>query len=250
MVISARIRCGCRWTRREALTLGDGGAFVRAVQPQDRRPRRNDVADRGAHQAGQPRRGGDEHPFLPHFLQDIFAELRSKRALANAAATASIARRNAMPSRSPKVRPCKSSRCRIRPSASSEVEIRQRPPSDRLAPKRRSSMSRWRMPLSRGKIMCRRPDRRREGFDRVVQIVGFAAQHDQIEGRRAGRRPEPSAGCGYARRRRALDDEPGLGQPCGAARPDQERHILSCFQKPAAKISTDCACADNECSHN
>jgi hypothetical protein len=38
----------------------------------------DNVTDRSAHQAGDAGGTSDEHPFLPHFMQDRFAEPRLK----------------------------------------------------------------------------------------------------------------------------------------------------------------------------
>src|SRR5271165_4930511 len=59
-------------------------------------------------------------------------------------------RADIVPSRSPKVIECGIFRCRIVPSGANVEPIAHRPPSTRPAPKRASSMSRWRMPFSIG----------------------------------------------------------------------------------------------------
>src|ERR1700692_2169975 len=58
---------------REAFQSRDGGALVEESCGQAACARGHDVADRGAHQAGDSRPSGDENPFLPHLLQDVLA---------------------------------------------------------------------------------------------------------------------------------------------------------------------------------
>ncbi len=58
---------------RKALARGNGGALLEQRHGEIRRTRRHDIADRRAHQAGDAGAGGDEHPLLPHLLQEGMA---------------------------------------------------------------------------------------------------------------------------------------------------------------------------------
>ena len=167
--------------------------------------RRDDVADRGAHQAGQRRRrGGDEHPFVPHVLQDRRAELRIETRVRQRRRDRLDARRARAVARA-EGQAVQFVEMQDAPSASSVEEIRQRPPSVWAAPKRRSSAVEMMHAVEQRQDRGRRPDRRREGLHRAVEIIGLAAQKDEIEGlaqrlrlddRRRRRDRDRRAGCG------------------------------------------------------
>ena len=58
----------------QAVLARDPGAFVVKQGGISSSSGRDQITDRGAHQAGDAGQRGDEHPFVPHFLQDRAAE--------------------------------------------------------------------------------------------------------------------------------------------------------------------------------
>src|SRR5215469_16739201 len=64
---------------RKTLRCRNRRAFVEKPNGEIRGSRRNNVADRRAHQTGDTGPCRDKHPFLPHFLQDRFAEARLEK---------------------------------------------------------------------------------------------------------------------------------------------------------------------------
>src|SRR5262249_51041549 len=97
---------------------------------------------------------------------------------------------------------------------------------------------------------CRvRADRGRKRIHRRLEVVCFAAQQDEIERRaqvlRQNRRRLRDVGVALG----AADDEPGLGQLFGAARPHQKRDVAAGFLEPAAEITAERAGADHQNTH-
>ena len=94
-----------------------------------------------------------------------------------------------------------------------------------------------------------RSHRRREGRDRVVEIERLAAEQHRIEffAQRVGLHRRRVFQRGVAER--ALDHEAVAGELRGTPRPDQEGHVASGRQHPAAEIAADRAGTDHEHSH-
>ena len=91
---------------------------------------------------------------------------------------------------------------------------------------------------------------RRERIRRGREIVGLAAEKDQIEGiaqriGRDGRRCRPVDVA-----ETAADHQAGLRQLSGTLRPHEEDNIAACRQQPAAEISADRPSTDHQNSHN
>ena len=94
-----------------------------------------------------------------------------------------------------------------------------------------------------------RTDSRGKRRDRVVEIIGLAAQDDDIERvrdlvRYDGRRVLERRIAG-----RAFDDKAVLGHQLRALRANQKRHVAARLQQPAAEISAGCASANHENPH-
>src|ERR1700704_1326962 len=65
--------------RRIALGGRDRAAFIQRAKDEILAARRGqDIADRRSHQASRGRERGEEHPFLPHLLHDMFAGPRAE----------------------------------------------------------------------------------------------------------------------------------------------------------------------------
>src|SRR6185312_3690279 len=90
----------------------------------------------------------------------------------------------------------------------------------------------------------------RKGFDRVVEVVGLAAQHHDIEivldgaSLHRGRVLQGNVAV------RAPDHEAGGRKFARALRPHQERDVTAGLQHPAAEISADGAGTDHENTHD
>jgi hypothetical protein len=93
-----------------------------------------------------------------------------------------------------------------------------------------------------------RPHRRGEGLHGLDQVVGLAAQQDEVVGRAelvGGDRRRGEVGIAA----RAADREARLGQLCRPARADQEGHVAAGLQQAAAEIAADGAGADDQDAH-
>ena len=106
------------------------------------------------------------------------------------------------------------------------------------------------MPLSNGRIAVCVPTAGANGIRRGREIVGLAAEKDQIEGiaqriGRDGRRCRPVDVA-----ETAADHQSGLRQLSGALRPHEEDNIAAGRQQPAAEISADRPSTDHQNSHN
>jgi hypothetical protein len=95
-----------------------------------------------------------------------------------------------------------------------------------------------------------RADRRRKRIHCRLQVVGFAAQQDEIERRAQVLRQN----CWWLRdigvAAEAADDKPSLGQLFGAARPHQKRNVAASVLEPAAEIAAERARADHQNTHH
>lgn len=89
-------------------------------------------------------------------------------------------------------------------------------------------------------------DGRRDGGHRALKIVGLAGQQHGIHGRRC--LDDCFHGKGQVTQR-ALDDEPGLGELCGASRPDQETHVHAGRGQTPAEIAPDPTCTQHQKTH-
>jgi hypothetical protein len=94
-----------------------------------------------------------------------------------------------------------------------------------------------------------RSDRRRKGVDRPREVIGLAAQQDEVERlaqtlRRHGRRRRQVHVA-----HRAADRKAGAGELARAPRAHQECHVAAGLQQPAAEIAADTAGANHENTH-
>ena len=95
-----------------------------------------------------------------------------------------------------------------------------------------------------------RADGRGKRIDRRWQIVGLAAQQDQIERRlKLIRKDRRRLRDGHVATR-AADDQSGLRQLFGAARPHQKCHVAAGFLEPTAEIAAKRARADHQNAHH
>ena len=142
-------------------------------------------------------------------------------------------------------------RCRMRPSASSVVEIAHSRPVRAPAPNRCSSRSTCRIPLSSGRIAVSGPTA--GATDSIASSRSYALQLSTItsngpvqpvggDAGGAGRSTSPSL----------LRDRPARSARAAAARRGRTRNVTSrpACQQPAAEIAADRAGADNQDIHD
>ena len=121
------------------------------------------------------RHRSQEHPLLPHVLNNVFARNRAEfTARENLRDGAYPLRQLAVAfAECERLRRLQLDRLAI---SLSVTTIAQRPPSTRSRPNLASRISRCRMPLSIGMIAVCLPDRGREGFDRILEVERLATQ--------------------------------------------------------------------------
>ena len=108
--------------------------------------------------------------------------------------------------------------------------------------------SRWRMPLSSGRIAVQGPTAGAKSRS-PLKVVSLAAQQNQVErrldgvGRHGGRRRQGEIAFP------ALDHQAGLRQFGSSARPHQEGDVTSGGEQPRTEVTADRTGADHEDAH-
>src|SRR3954453_14231693 len=238
-----------RPARRVARRGGDRAGLVQhAEQEIPAAGSGEDVADRGAHQAGGRRQRGEKHPLLPHVLHDVLAgggpsdaaleglvdRLDPIRQLAIALAVIDRLHRLELHHLALLIERCGDGAEATEHALLAELVVEDVEMLHAVEHRDDRGI---------------RPDCCRERLDGVVEVEGLAAEQHDVElvldrvglnGRRIFQ--------GHVAVR-ALDDEAGARELAGASWPDQEGDVATGLQQPATKIAADGASADHEDTH-
>ena len=206
------------------------------------------VANRPAHEAGDTRGRGDEHPLFPHFLPNVVGEARVEAGVEQRCGD------GLDPWRTRAVEFAEAQRMPIIEMDDGAVGVEGRgdcalPTEHALWPEA------FGKPVDVAHAIQQRQNRRRwadrvsERHHRALEVKGFAAQHHEVERFREiffqnnGRRSAVDVAD------RAMNDQSVLRKLGRTPRTNEKRHVAACLQQTSAEIAADCARSDNKNSH-